>query len=73
MFNSSSSRFQPTHLVLKNPTEHTIDGHHFDLEMVIYHKNTNGTNEAKIDYAATVLMFSVEEFDPIDEAYNKTL
>lgn len=71
IFGGSSKRFQPTHLVLKSPSEHTINGLHFDIEMQVYHtaETIEGNN---LKQAATAIFFSVEEFDEIDEVNNKT-
>lgn len=66
-----SKRFQPTHMVLKSPSEHTINGHHYDVELQVYHDaETKDGNDIK--HSATAIMFSVEEFDAIDEKNNKT-
>lgn len=70
---NASSRFQPTHLVLKSPSEHTVNGHHYDIEMQVFHDAEEVDEESNIKHAATVIFFSVEEFDEIDEVQNKTL
>jgi len=61
-------------LVLKSPSEHTKDGVHYDVEMQVFHTagaaDTDAENDIK--YGATAIFFSVEEFDAIDEATNKT-
>ena len=70
-FGGSSKRFQPTHIVLKSPSEHTVNGHHFDVEMQVYH-TAETTEGNSLKHAATAIFFSVEEFDEIDEVNNKT-
>ena len=37
LYNSTTSMFIPTHVVFKSPSEHTVNGHHMDLEMQVYH------------------------------------
>jgi len=51
-------------------SEHTVDGERFDLEMhtVHYPKLGEGeTNESKYIVAAVGILFSVENFDEVDE------
>lgn len=76
VFGGKATKFIPTHMVLKSPSEHTINGHHFDLEMQIYHEaetDESGSDDGnELAHAATAIMFSVEEFDEIDEDKNKT-
>jgi hypothetical protein len=47
-----------------------------DLEMQVIHKAENyediTNDEEDIKYAAIAILFSVEEFNEIDEAMNKT-
>ena len=41
-----SKRFQPTHIVLRSPSEHTVNGKHYDVEMQVYHNaETKDGNE----------------------------
>jgi carbonic anhydrase len=67
MFNASTSKFIATHLVFKSPSEHTVNGHHQDLEMQIFHKAESFNDTANIKYAAVSVFFSVEEFEEVDE------
>jgi carbonic anhydrase len=60
-------------LVLKSPSEHTVNGHHYDIEMQVFHDAEEVDEDSNIKHAATVIFFSVEEFDEIDEVQNKTL
>jgi|TARA_B110001450_G_C17480657_1_gene424089 carbonic anhydrase len=69
----ASPRFQPSHLVLKSPSEHTINGHHYDIEMQVFHDAEDVNEESNIKHSATVIFFSVEEYDEIDAVHNKTL
>jgi len=59
---------------LKSPSEHTKDGVHYDVEMQVFHTSGAADTDAENDikYGATAIFFSVEEFDAIDEATNKT-
>ena len=73
-YNATSSKFIPTHVVLKSPSEHTINGHHMDLEMQVFHRAKDWNDTYSIKYAAIAVFFSVEEFDKtINEASNKTM
>lgn len=71
LFDAKGTRYQPSHLVIKSPSEHTINGAHYDIEMQVYHQST-ADGEQDVKQAATAIMFSVEDFDPIDEVSNKT-
>ena len=58
--------------MLKSPSEHTVNGAHYDIEMQIFHQST--ADDKKVKQAAISIMFSVEEYDKtIDEVNNKTL
>jgi len=71
-YNASASRFQPSYLLFRSPSEHTINGHHTDLEMQVIHTAQSNDNEANIKYGSISVFFSVEEFAEIDEVKNKT-
>ena len=58
-------------MIIKSPSEHTVNGAHYDIEMQIFH-NSMSENEKDLKYAATAIMFSVEDFDEIDQVKNKT-
>ena len=76
VYNASSTKFKPSYLLFRSPSEHTINGHHMDLEMQIIHKAENyediKDDEEDLKYAGIAILFSVEEFNEIDETKNKT-
>jgi carbonic anhydrase len=74
LYDAKTSKFIPSHVVFKSPSEHTINGHHLDLEMQVYHKAKGWEEGDDIKYGVMAVFFSVEEFDKsIDEASNKTM
>lgn len=73
LYGGKVNKFQPTHVVLKSPSEHTYNGIHYDVEMQVFHSAAEASEgENDIKHSATAIFFSVEEFDEIDAVTNKT-
>ena len=61
---------------MRSPSEHTVNGAHYDLEMQIYHDaetTDESTGETSTKHSAISIMFSVEDYDDIEADTNKTL
>lgn len=72
MFGAKSMRFEAAQFHWHSPSEHTIDGKHFDLEIHVVHtqkmnatedEDGNPIDPGKIKYAVIGLMFSVNDYD----------
>ena len=72
IYNATTTKFYPTHFKFRSPSEHTINGKHQDLEMQVFHKADSFDENSKIKYAGVSLMFSVEDFDDVDDTKNAT-
>ena len=60
---ASTDKFSGVQFHFHTPSEHTVDGKYYDLEMYTVHLAENWNETAKIKYAAVGLFFSVEDYD----------
>lgn len=66
-FNSSGTKFEALQVHFHSPSEHTLNGKHYDLEMHIFHRMVNNGSVSgdknDVDSGVIALMFSVEDFN----------
>ena len=76
-FGAPSKRFGAKQFHFHSPSEHTLNGKHYDMEMHIVHvvDPGNGSSDgSKIKYGVVGLMFSVEHFnEEISTQANQTV
>jgi len=62
-FDAATNEFNAKQFRFHYPSEHTVDGEYYDLEMQIYHDAKEWNDTAKIKYGAVSIFFSVKEYD----------
>lgn len=73
-YNSTETRFDAIEFHFHSPSEHTLNGKYYDLEMHLVHKRKNADPKNNIQYAVVGMFFSVEEYDrSITQNDNQTL
>lgn len=60
---AATTKFSGVQFHFHTPSEHTVDGKYYDLEMHTVHLAENWNDTEKIKYAAVGLFFSVEDYD----------
>jgi len=76
IFGMKSSKFRPTGLHFHYPSEHTVDGKHYDLELHIGHKAFGQSNPEglAVDTGVIVAFFSMSDFSSsITNDQNQTM
>lgn len=73
-YSAATNEFKANQFRFHHPSEHTVNGKYYDLEMQIYHDAKEFNDTANIKYGAVALFFSVKNYDQsISTAENETI
>ena len=73
-YDAATNEFNAEQFRFHHPSEHTVNGKYYDIEMQVYHDAKEFNDTAKIKYGAVSVFFSVKNYDlSVSTAENDTV